>query len=187
MSIEAIAKTASLVTKHSWQVFLFCLLIILIPDHLFKVKGASIKAEYIGFAWLILVVSGVFAISHIASLINKTKNQYQRKASVIKRLDFLNDDEKCWIFWCLNLNVQTICTARSNPTANSLMSKGLLYMGAGDVQICPFHLKDFVWDHLKENEKLCLESLTRYADTEQMLKYVYKYIVTLKNDFSDLD
>jgi hypothetical protein len=187
MSIEAIAKTASLVTKHSWQVFLFCLLIILIPDHLFKVKGASIKAEYIGFAWLTLVVSGVFAIGHIASLVNKTRTLHQRKASVIKRLDFLDDHEKCWIFWCLESNVQTICAARSNPTANSLMSKGFLYMGSGDIQKCPFHFKDFVWDYLKENEKLFLESLTRHADTEQMLKYAHKYIVTLKDDFSDLD
>jgi hypothetical protein len=185
--IEALAKIISLLAKHAWQVFIICLVIILTPDHLFKVKGVSIKADYIGLLWLTLVFSGVFMAGNVASVMHKAKCMNQRKNAVIQRLKSLDYFEKCWIVYCLIENSQTICADRSNPTANSLMSKGILYAGSGHVLDYPFHIEDFVWSHLKDNEKYYLAIFQDHSGRWAMLEFVGKNIISLKGYRNDDD
>jgi hypothetical protein len=179
--IEALAKIISLLAKHAWQVFIICLVIILTPDHLFKVKSVSIKADYIGLLWMTLVFSGVFMAGNLASVIHKAKSMNQKKNGIIQKLKFLDYFEQCWIVYLLMKNVQTICTDRSNPTANSLMSKGILYVGSGHVLDYPFHIEDFVWCHLKDNEKFYLEIFAKSNPEGIMIRFVEENIISLKD------
>ncbi len=42
-------------------------------------------------------------------------------------------------------------TTKINPTANSLLSKGIIVIGSGNITSLPFTIRDFVWEYLLEH------------------------------------
>ncbi|WP_291299059.1 hypothetical protein [Elioraea sp.] len=79
----------------------------------------------------------------------------QREASrlaVLKRLEFLADDEILLIASALRSRSQTIQISLSSPTARALSSKGILANagGLGEEDNWPWTFRDFIWEHLIE-------------------------------------
>lgn len=155
--IEIILKIIEAIAKYALGVFAVCLFVIILPENTAKSIGLeTIKMEHLGYWWLGLIFSGAIWVSSIIPKLGKWYSGYRAKVSlmkaVIRRLYTLDSIEKEWIRYCLLENVQTLNAPQINPTANSLVDKGVLSQGTGDILSLPFHINDFVWEYLQNHK-----------------------------------
>jgi hypothetical protein len=156
MMIEAISKILEAAAKYAWGVFVVCLFVILLPSSASDAMGLkTIKANYLGFWWIGLIFSaaiwGGSLFSRISAWFSECRGRRAAKSTVIKRLYTLDPGEYRWIAYCLLHNVQTLSATAINQTANSLLNKGIVTQGSGSMLSLPFHMRDFVWEHLQNH------------------------------------
>ncbi len=165
--IEAISTILEAVAKYAWGVFFVCLFVILLPTDTSKSLGLEkIKLDYLGFCWLGLIFSATICVSNWFSEI---RGKARQKAVIIKRLRTLDLSEYKWIAYCLFHNVQTLSATAINQTANSLLNKGIITQGSGNILSLPFHIRDFVWEYLRDHKEDFLPREVR-DNPETMLK-----------------
>lgn len=155
--IEAISKILDAIAKYAWGVLIVCLLVVILPDKATSAMGLqNIKSVYLGYWWLGLIFSaaiwGGSLINRSASWIRNYLNYRERKSVVLKRLYSLDDDEHCWISYCLLNDTQSLTANQTNQTANSLLNKGIVTQGTGSILCLPYHICDFVWIYLKKHK-----------------------------------
>jgi len=117
----------------------------------------TIKAAYLGFWWIGLIFSAAIwagsLFSRISVWFSECRGRRAARSTIIKRLYTLDTMEYWWIAYCLLHNVQTLSATGINQTANSLLNKGIVTQGSGSIVSLPFHLQDFVWEHLQKHRE----------------------------------
>lgn len=156
--IEALSKILDAIAKYAWGVLVVCLLVVLLPDKATEAMGLnSLKGDYLGYWWIGLIFSGAIWLgsifSHSISWLAKAKSHYNSKTTIIKRLYSLDNDEQCWIAYCLLHDTQTLSANQTNQTANSLENKGIVTQGSGSILCLPYHMRDFIWEYLRKHKE----------------------------------
>ena len=170
--MEWLGKTLEFVSKYSWAVLIVTAFVLFVPeDAAKKIAILEIRNNHKGIWWIILVLSAAiwsgaafkyfdskFSVWIVAR--NKEKErieQQERNATAIRnRLDSLDQNELLWIKYRLYHNTQTLSAQRADSVAQSLTYKGLLAEGSGHILDLPFHIRDDVWEFLKENKNVFL-------------------------------
>jgi hypothetical protein len=156
--IEAVSKILEAAAKYAWGFFAVCLFVILLPAGNAEVMGLkTIKGDYLGFWWIGLVFSAAIWGGSIFSRVSAwfsawfSAKRVRRaaKSTIINRLNTLDHGEYMWVAYCLLHNVQTLSATNINKTANSLLNRGIVTRGSGSILSLPFHMRDFVWEHLQ--------------------------------------
>lgn len=160
--LEFLAKQALAL----WVVLLFLLNV---PEQTASDLGLSVlRQTYRGYLWLgfiftsVLVFRNVFLFGHQKLFEPWAKRRRERaqhteikrlRAKTISdRLSSLSEEERMWMICCLAGNQQTLIASLANPTAQSLVQKGLASAANGNILRLPYSLSDDVWDYLKEHE-----------------------------------
>lgn len=156
---EFILKLVDAAARFAWGVMAVCLFVLFLPHKQAVQMGiATLKEQHLGYWWILLVFSGTICAGRIAQWLGKRhltikaeKKKAEERQIVIRRLDSLDVNEQTWIACCLVKRVQTLLATEINPTANSLLSKGIVVMGSGNITSLPFTIRDFVWEYLLEH------------------------------------
>jgi len=162
--INSIIKAVETSVKYAWGLLVVCLFVLFCPDDWSSQIGIlEIRSKYLGYIWILLVFSSAICLGLVVTKVlswmssnrKKSKRLIQieaQKIEVIKRLSSLNNEEYTWIACCLNKGVQTLHATQVNPTANALLSKGIVTCGGGSITALPFTIRDFIWEHLLDSK-----------------------------------
>jgi hypothetical protein len=176
---EFILKLIDAVARFAWAVMAVCFFVLFLPHNRAIQMGiATLKEQHLGYWWILLVFSGTVCAGNLYSRIthwlgkrNLRIEEERKKAEtrdiIIRRLDSLDVNEQTWIACCLVKRVQTLYATQINPTANSLVSKGIVVMGPGNITSLPFTIRDFVWEYLLKHSDRFLPEEVR-SDPEKI-------------------
>lgn len=133
---------------------MICVFVLFLPHKQAEEIGIlKLRADFLPYCWILLLFSGTICAgnlhSKVTQWIGQQKNRTKDREMILHRLASLDDSERAWIVCCLVKQVQTLYAIRSNPTANSLLNKGIVTAGSGSILELPFHIRDFVWEYPK--------------------------------------
>jgi len=184
--IEAISRILEAAAKNAWGVFVVCLFAILLPSDPAESMGLkTIRDVYLGFWWIGLIFSGAIwggsVFPRVSGWFSATRNRRAAESTIINRLNTLDTREYMWVAYCLLHNVQTLSATAINQTANSLLNKGIVTRGSGSMLGLPFHIRDFIWDHLQSHRD---EFLPPQIRTDQgKVSLLERFAESLKEPF----
>jgi hypothetical protein len=154
--IEWIARLLEAIAKYSWGVVAVCLFVLFLQHKQAEEIGIlKLRADFLPYWWIVLLFSGTICAGNIFAKttrwIGQRKNRRRDREMILHRLGSLDQGERAWIVCCLVKQVQTLYAIRTNPTANSLLNKGIVTVGSGSVLGLPFHIRDFVWEYVNSH------------------------------------
>jgi hypothetical protein len=187
---DAFLKILEATAKYAWAVFVMAAFVLFVPDDAAKQLGIdAIKAQYKGYFWLVLVFTGTLTLGVVFSYLDKkvldgwleghrakkkqSAKRNERQNTIALRLNSLDDRELLWIKYCVFHNVQTLSAQMDDVTAQSLLNKGILSQGSGNMLNLPFHIPDDVWAYLQENNFLFLSM--EEVDDPRFEKYLESF------------
>jgi hypothetical protein len=152
--------------KFAWPTFAVCSFVLFAPlDFLTQAGMIEVRNHNRPLLWIALIFTGTICLTAIAKSVwkglivrgaiwladnrQKSKASADRTQAIERILSSLNDAESMWISCCVYFGEQTLVTQLDNPTAQSLVAKGILQQGGGSVLRLPFHLRSDVWDMLE--------------------------------------
>ena len=155
--IEALPRILEAAAKYAWGILLMCLFVIILPlDWANTIGLEKIKHDYLGFWWLGLIFSigicGSSVFPRFLSWLSDNRQKAASKNTIVKRLRSLTPSERKWIAYCLLHNIQTLSATQIDETANSLLTKGIVSQGSGNILNLPYHIRDFVWNFLQKHK-----------------------------------
>ncbi len=118
----------------------------------FSVK--TLYRPWIGFATLITgIIWGIHAILHLGEKISLIIKIAKHRKQVLKRLQFLSEEEKRMLLSCITENAQTIRLEVIDGVGHSLCSKGMMIRasGGGSILEWPHTIPDWLWEYLKKH------------------------------------
>lgn len=145
-------------SKFIFGLFLFCLILILLPDSFLITLGLQKTVnQYRGYLGLACILTFIFGIFAIYPLIQKCINSRRKRKKILKRIDSLSREEQEILNECIKKNQQTIVRPAADSAAISLVEKGILLPAhTGHIMAQSFIIRDFVWEHLKSLKGLKL-------------------------------
>lgn len=151
--IESVARLLDAIAKYSWGVVVACAFVLFLPHKQAEEIGIlKLRADFLPYCWILLLFSGTICAGNLYTRVSHWIGQWRDRTKdrkiILHRLASLDDKERAWIVCCLVKRVQTLHAIRTNPTANSLLHKGIVTVGSGSVLELPFHIRDFVWEYL---------------------------------------
>jgi hypothetical protein len=183
---ETIVKVLDAVAKYAWAVLAVCVSVVFLPDGTLNIMGLSIiREDYLGFWWIGMIFSAVIAVSsvgrQIVRWISRRKRLADQRAEVLKRVNSLNQWERMWIAYCLLHNTQTMTAQMTDPTANSLETKGFVTQGSGSILNLPYHLNDFVWEYARRHRQAFLPD--EVANDHRSVQAIEDFATRVKRPF----
>lgn len=160
---EFILKLVDAASRFAWGVLAVCIFVLFTPQKQAAEIGiATLKEQHLGYWWVLLVFAGTISAGNLYSKaagwlekrnlrIKAERKKAEQREIIIRRLDSLDVNEQTWVACCLVKRAQTLHSTEINPTANSLLSKGIVIMGSGNITSLPFTIRDFVWEYLLEH------------------------------------
>lgn len=185
--LETAGKVLDFIAKKSWATFFLALFVLFSPDRIAgKIGISDLRETYKGFWGVLLILSGVLLAGVISSSVYRYYVKWKKKVNdletaekqkeekliaISSRLDSLSDEEKLWIQYCLYYNTQTFSAQQVDTVAQSLTYKRILNQGSGSILDLPFHIPDYIWLYLKDNESIYLpDELRNNPKFPQVLK-----------------
>src|SRR5713226_7438501 len=129
MSTEPLGKVLDFLGKYSWAVFVMAAFVLFIPqDAADQIGIYTLRANYKGLWWLLLVLSGAVWIGVAFRYLNsrifdgwlarraerrkRKAEQHEMTQALDLRLKSLDENETTWIIYCLFHNIQTLSAVR---------------------------------------------------------------------------
>ena len=166
MSFAAVINAVLDALKLSWPillaVFLFCTLVVFMPDPWaarFKVSEPISVIQPICFFCGLL--SFCLLVAHLTNQGWIKFKQHRKMKNLKKRLHHLSEDEKALLRQYLDNNTKSLRFNVTNGVVRGLEKWGVLYFASninddGEV-VFPFNLQPWAWKYLKEKPQLLQE------------------------------
>jgi hypothetical protein len=154
-------------------------LVVMLPDSAISKMGLlEIRDNYLGGWWLLLIFSTAI---WIVLPLSKIKDWWGKRCMIKARFDKLQSrmqnldgPEREWLRYCLYFNVQTATALRTNPVPQSLVNKGILIEGSGQILNLPFHINDDAWLVTQANmfEFISAEEMESDATADELNQFM---------------